>query len=144
MGNASLRVSSGAKKIEVNDDGEYITLNPGNAKLVSGFGELKKSLEAKAAAFKVEAEKIASLDIPEDEKTIQVLSLNCATHSQIMSEVDALIGPGTCRKVFGDGVVPDSVLFIEFFEALAPFIKEIAADQAGKMSKYSAARTGGV
>lgn len=142
MSERSLRVSSASKRIEVNDDGEYITLNASNSALIAGFGKLKKSLERMTKQFESEALAINQKDISEDDKRCEVMELNCSFCKNIMRDVDELIGPETCRKVFGENVVPDAFAIAEFFEAITPFIKEIAEEQAHKISKYSADRSG--
>ena len=60
----------------------------------------------------------------------------------IKRKVDALFGPDTCRKVFGN-IVPGTDLLIQFFEALTPYFEEHARAQQEKLGKYSAERTGG-
>ena len=60
-----------------------------------------------------------------------------------MAEVDALFGPDTCRKVFGD-IVPGIELFDDFFTQLMPYFEEYGKERAAKLNKYNAARTGNV
>lgn len=143
MGSGSIRISGGIRRIEVNDDGEYIVLNGNSTTLIPGFGRLKKSLEQKAALFQEKAEAIQSSgDLSEEDKLLKVLDLNHEIHKDITKDVDALFGEETCRKVFGKDIIPDSASFAEFFEAITPFLQEIEQEKVNRMSKYSPSRTG--
>lgn len=141
----SIRVSSGIRRIEVNDAGEYIVLNGNSTTLLPAFEKMKRALEQKAKQCQEEADAIrGDKSLSEDEKLLKVYELNCDIHKSIMEDIDALFGYGTCRKVFGDGIIPDSASIAEFFEAIAPFLQQIGQEKSKRLSKYSPSRTGSI
>nr|DAJ22333.1 MAG TPA: tail assembly chaperone [Myoviridae sp. ct6nn14] len=128
------RIDTGLKRIEVNDEGEYIELQLGDATLfqrVSAFmAEIQKTAEILAARTKeagFDAEAFAAF--------------YAEAHAELMQKVDALFGEGTCRKVFGS-IVPGTELLIQFFEELMPYFEAHAKAQRERLGKYSAERTG--
>lgn len=128
----SIRVSSGTKKIEVNDEGEFILLPLGDDGLTRGFYNLLDDLLKRAEDAKITDEDITgSMD--------QIVKLN----SETAEKVDGLFGPGTCKKVFGD-ITPGLDLFMDFFFQILPFFEENAKKREEKMKKYDARRTGSV
>lgn len=143
---AGIRINSGAKRIEVNDNGDYITLNLSDNNFLDRFFSLYKNLQEMADKATEEEKEIKkkhagggdSVAFAED-----AFSLYKGFSSGLMAEVDNLFGEGTCTKVFGD-IKPTFDLYIEFFEQLTPYIQEFAKEKAQRMNKYSAARTGNV
>ena len=131
MGN-SIRIDSGTKRIEVNDDGEVILLPLGDDGFTRDFYKMLDGLQKKADAMKVdENDIIGSMD--------RVAAMNAG----LKAEVDKLFGAGTCKKVFGD-ITPSIDLMTDFFFQLLPFFEEYANKRTSRMSKYSAGRTGSV
>lgn len=141
---AGIRVNSGAKKIEVNDNGDFIVLNFADHEFPNRFFSMLDRVEAlaeeaapKEAAIR-EAHESGSLDFARS-----MTALDCEVHRRIMTEVDALFGEGTCRKVFGE-IVPGIELFDDFFQQLMPYFQKFAKERAERMKKYSPSRTGNV
>ncbi len=128
----SIRVSSGTKKIEVNDEGEYITLPLGDDGFTRDFYRLLDDFQRQAQAVKVTEEDITgSMD--------QVVALN----KELSEKVDSLFGAGTCKKVFGV-LTPGVDLFLDFFTQLLPFFEASVKKRSEKLNKYNAGRTGSV
>lgn len=148
MNKDQFRISSGAKRIEVNDAGEYICVNIGDPSFMTGMANIKKKLEQKASNMDQDAQAIDAMpDSTEDEKFEKlcvVMSIKESICRDIMHDIDDLFHDEACRKVFGTGVVADEEMIIEFFEKLSPFLKQYAQEKAEKMSKYSPNRTGSV
>lgn len=141
---AGIRVSTSVKKIEVNDNGDYITLNFSDNSLPDRFYTMLENIQRRGDDVQGQANEIE--EKYSSDKT--ALAKNQATlyrqfHEDIMAEVDALFGPDTCHKVFGD-IVPGIELFDDFFTQLMPFFEEYGKERAAKLSKYSADRTGNV
>ncbi len=141
---AGIRVNTGAKRIEVNDNGDYIVLDFGDNSLPDRFFAMVDRVQERAKEAVPEAEKIEA----EHEKGSEVYvraaaALTRKVHENIMAEVDGFFGPGTCKKVFGD-IVPGIELYDDFFNQLTPYFEQAAKERAQRMSKYSAARTGNV
>lgn len=139
---AGIRVNNGAKRIEVNDDGDYITLNFGDNSMPDRFYAMIDRVDKKREESVLEAEKIeAEHQKGSDGYARATAALWCKVHEDIMTEVDGFFGLGTCKKVFGD-IVPGIELYDDFFTQLMPYFEEAGKERAQRMSKYSANRTG--
>lgn len=141
---AGIRVHTSVKKIDVNDNGDFITINFSDNSFPDRFYGMLENIQNRANDIQAQAAELEEKFSSDKE----ALSRNAAAmyrqfHESIMSEVDDLFGPGTCRKVFGD-IVPGIELLDEFFTQLTPYFEEYGKERAAKLSKYSAARTGNV
>lgn len=131
MGN-SIRVDSGTKRIEVNDDGDVILLHLGDDSFIRDFYKMADNFRQQAESVKVdENDIVGNMD--------QVANLN----TSMKEEMDKLFGEGTCKKVFGD-ITPSVDLFMDFLYQLLPFFEEHTKKRVDRMNKYSAGRTGSV
>lgn len=140
---SGLRINTGAKRIEVNDAGEYILLNFEDQSFPKRVFDMMDRTKARAEQAAEEQKELRE-KFPKDEDRIRALAeLNESLHRYMMEEVDGVFGPETCRKVFGD-IVPGINLFEDFFNQLMPFFEKYAKERAAKMSKYRAGRTGNV
>lgn len=141
---SGIRVNNGAKKIEVNDNGDYIVLNFGDHSFPEKFFSLLDRVQDLAAEAEPREKEIrARCQEGSLELMRELTALDGEVHRKISSEVDALFGPGTCRKVFGD-IVPGVELYDDFFTQLLPYFQQFGEERARRMSKYSAERTGNV
>lgn len=141
---AGIRVSASIKKIEVNDNGDYITLNFSDQSFPQRFFAMTDLFQAKADEAKKRAEEIESAYPPDSLERIRAgLALEKEVYDVMVTEVDNLFGPGTCQKVFGD-ITPGIELFDDFFRQLTPYFQEYSRERAAKLSKYSPARMGNV
>lgn len=139
-----IRVNNGAKKIEVNDNGDYITLDFGDNSFPDRFFNLIDNVEKRAEEAIPAAQKIAEEHEENSEAFMrETAALWRKVHEDIMEEVDAFFGPGTCKKVFGD-IVPGVELYDDFFRQLMPYFEEFSRERAAKLEKYSPARMGNV
>lgn len=128
----SIRIDSGTKRIEVNDNGDVILLPLGDDGFVRDFYKLVDSFREKAQTVTVdENDIVGSMD--------RVSELNAGLRDQ----TDKLFGEGSCKKVFGD-ITPGVDLFLEFFTQLLPFFEEHTRKRVARMNKYSAGRSGSV
>lgn len=141
---AGIRVNTGVKRIEVNDDGDYITLNFADQSFPERFfsmidrvTELAKEAEPKEKEIR-EKYPAGSVDLVR-----AISSFNLDFHYAVSGEIDSFFGADTCKKVFGD-IVPSIDLIDDFFQQLMPYFQEFGKERAQKMSKYSADRTGNV
>ena len=137
---AGIRVSTSVKKIEVNDQGEFITLNFSDNSFPDRFFAMLDSIQKRAEDVQAQESEIREKGGGDARAAA---ALYRQFHEDIMGDVDALFGPDTCRKVFGD-IVPGIELFDDFFTQLLPYFEEYGRERAEKLSKYSAARTGNV
>lgn len=141
-----LRVNTGEKRIEVNDNGDYITLNLSDNSFMARFYSMYESLQKKETHYTKKEKEIREKHNSEDDENLvlgEVLALYTAAGNDMACEVDKLFGDGTCKKVFGD-ISPSVDLFLDFFEQLTPYLQEFSKEKAQRMNKYSAARTGNV
>lgn len=145
---AGIRVASAAKKIEVNDDGDYIVIDLNDNDFLDRFFGLYENIQ-RLADESTEKENVIRekyADGGEDAKNEllkEMFALYADAGKAMKGEVDALFGAGTCKKVFGD-ITPTFDLYLDFFEQLTPFLREFAQEKSARMSKYSANRTGNV
>ncbi len=140
---SGLRVNTGAKRIEVNDDGEYIVLNFGDQSFPSRVFDMIDRIQAKAVEATDKSREIEKNFPDEDERKKELARFNEEIHRYMMDEVDGVFGAETCRKVFGD-IVPGIELIDDFFTQIMPFFEEYAKERAVRLEKYSARRTGNV
>ena len=128
-----LRIDTGVRKIEVNDNGDYIMLQVADQSIPAKLKKFVKAVEAKAA-------KLAELTDSEDNaEAVEELAYELDVFSK--ASIDDIFGDGTCKKVFGD-IVPPIEMYIEFIEAITPYFQEYALNRAKKLSKYSPNRMG--
>lgn len=127
---------SGEIKIEVNDDGEYITINLADQTFAQRFYAMSINVQKKFTDTKVQKENIADNDVQGQ------LNYKMEISKSIMEEIDKLFGEDTCKKVFGD-IVPDMFAITEFFTAIMPIIQK-HGNERNKMikQKYNAGRRG--
>ncbi|MCI8810387.1 MAG: hypothetical protein HFF84_09735 [Oscillibacter sp.] len=143
---AGIRINNGAKKIEVNDSGDYIILNLNDNDFLNRFYSMYENVQK--TADEMAAKETAIQEKQKDkEDNAELLKETFRLYTEfgkdMMSEVDGLFGDGTCKKVFGD-IAPTIDLYIDFFEQLVPYLNDFAKEKMQRMSKYSAARRGNV
>lgn len=131
-----IRINNYSRKVEVNDDGEYITLNVADqsipVKVLSLVNEINKFSD----------EITTKLDNVKDDKDAEEANNEIYKFNVFMkNKVDDIFGKDTCRKVFGDIVAPFE-LYIDFFDAVTPFFTEYADERKKRLSKYSPDRVG--
>ncbi|AWY06827.1 MAG: tail assembly chaperone protein [Caudoviricetes sp.] len=141
---AGIRVNTGAKRIEVNDNGDCIVLNFADSSFVDRFFAMYDRIRRRADEAVPQAEEIDAQHQAGSEDHIRAAAaLYRKLHEDIAEDIDGFFGPDTCKKVFGD-IVPSIELYDDFFQQLMPYFKEFGEERAKRLSKYSAARTGNV
>lgn len=144
----SIRVDTGVKKIEVNDEGETISLNFADQSFPARYFAMVDEFETQQQVFAKEAE---SLDqeceehqLSDYERSRKVAAFNLKVHEFFKERVDGLFGTDTCRKVFGE-IVPSVELYVDFISQLAPYFEKYGKERQKKlMQKYSPKRKGNV
>lgn len=126
--------------IEVNDAGDTISLNLGDIAFTSRLLSLLQNFGE--AAEKISG-KVTELSGDNPEKLVRLMELadfNLNVCNSLKQRVDDVLGPDTCKKVFGDGVpgIPD---FTDFFGQLMGIVNRFTGGQAEKrremISKYT-------
>lgn len=123
-------------KIEVNDDGEYITLNLADREFPKRFYDMFNHVNNKYNDLSARKEELEQMDADKQ------MEVELDTYRSIMYDIDHVFGEGTCKKVFGD-IVPDMFAFTEFFEQIIPILKKYGTERGNIIrGKYSASRKG--
>lgn len=140
-----LRVDSGIKQIEVNDDGEYISFSVTDSAFFENFFNLINwfdSEEVQKSIAELDKQK-ESIDGTDNMKKIQdVIVKQKELISQVMDKIDAIFGEEASRKIFC-GKTPDFYAIADFFEQIAPYIEKYAKERNRNISKkYSTKRKG--
>lgn len=142
-----LRVNSGIKKIEVNDNGDYISIPISDATFYERFGTLIKNFEQKQ--FEIEQKSAALSEKHKDKEEfdadaiIDATSLYAEVCRYTCAELDKLFGDGCCRKVFVGIENPGIELIGDFFEQITPLLNQYAKERNQKINlMYSRNRKG--
>lgn len=145
MSKDSFRVSTGAKRIEVNDAGECITLNLGDQSFLPRLSAVIDAFNARMPEYEAHAKELDAMTVETEQDNFNKLKdmaqYNEKIHRELMSEIDGVFQDEVCRKVFG-AIVPPMDMFADFFKQLAPYIEKYGRERAEKISKYSPNRTG--
>lgn len=135
-----IRIQRNVKRIEVNDNGEIITLDFDDLNLPYRYYGMLKRFEKDRAKFANElAQKLKGK--PADICTEELVKAERDLNIYFRDAVDEVFGEGTCRKVYGD-ILPSFEMHMQFFDLLRPYFEEEAKRRQEKMNKYSARRMG--
>lgn len=137
-----ISVNSGVKVIEVNDQGETISLPLGDPAFTHGLVELMQMFSDKVGDVEQACKNIdtSAVAAAKAEQLSVVASLNLKVCTEMKERVDALFGADACRKVFGD-IVPGLAAFADFFDQLAPFMEEYGREREEKLRQRLAKYT---
>lgn len=122
----SLRVNTGIK-IEVNDNGDFITAYVSDQNFIGQFYEMVEKLNEEAEYMS--AENVNRLN------TAEQIRMSAEASKRMMHEIDNTFGEDTCKKVFGPGVVPTGYAIAELFEQLIPVFEKYADERQKKIGK---------
>ena len=135
-----IRIQRNVKRIEVNDNGEFITLDFDDLNLPYRYYGMLKKLERDRVKFSAElAKKLKGK--PSSICTEELVNAERELNIYFRDAVDEVFGEGTCRKVYGD-ILPSLEMHMQFFDLLRPYFEEEAKRRQERMSKYSARRMG--
>lgn len=135
-----IRIARNVKRIEVNDDGEFIELDFDDLNLPYRYYAMLKRFEKDRAEFSRElSEKLKGKNAAESAEELVEAERRLNIHFR--DAIDEVFGEGTCRKVYGD-ILPSVEMHLQFFDALRPYFEEEAQRRQQKMSRYSAKRRG--
>lgn len=135
------RITRNIRRIEVNDEGECITLDFDDLNLPYRYYDMVKSFEAKRKAFYEQfSEQLKADDGNTNDALVEA---ERKLYSDLRDGIDTVFGKDTCRKVFGD-ILPSLEMYMQFFDALTPYFEEEAQRRRAKMGRYSARRNADV
>lgn len=130
MENMKIRVTSDIV-VEVNDNGETITINVEDQGFIDKFVGLIEKIDGVAD----EVQKAQSNGMKERE----LLRFTMDKTRKIMADIDVVFGEGACKKVFGD-IIPSPYLISDFFDQITPIASQYMDERqkiiAKKYSKY--------
>ena len=128
-----IRVSRGVT-IEVNDNGDTITMNADDQQFVEKFyGLIEKSNDISKELKREDVQKLS------DHEQLKVVIVKI---KELMKDIDVLFGTDSCKKIFGE-IVPHPYLIADFFEQLKPIVKKhVDARQRKIAEKYNNKRKG--
>lgn len=125
-----IRIQNEVKKIEVNDNGDYISVPVNDVRFIRNFhacyekwDKAKKKLDNSAAS-----------------DTGEMLNILVDTVDGFVDDIDLLFGKGSCDKIFGgypsaDGIADFFAQFMPIFERLTNQEKENSEKRIRKYTK---------
>lgn len=136
---AKISIDRKVKKIEVNDQGEYISLPLADQDFMSALMDLVQDFKGMEGAYQAGFDKINAMPTSTEEEQIDrcaaACEFNAKTCKELQEKVDKLFGDGACRKVFGPGT-PGLFEFAQFFTQLAPIVKGAQEERWARVNKY--------
>lgn len=138
----SIRVGQQSKiKIEVNDAGEYIEINPDDKRFTLKLNGLIRTFREEQAKVMKSLEALTD----SEEDALKALEIDAEISKSIAKALDDTFGEGTCKKVYGEGVIPSLDLIGEFLLQISPLIQREMMKRRQRIGqKYSAKRRGSV
>lgn len=143
-----LRIDSGVKRIEVNDNGEYIAINLSDNSFFERFKNLIKWFEDKNKELNAEEDKADETASAKNEKpNLDEIFDRAKKYKDLCDstcvQIDKLFGEGCVRKVFPDVESPSLDLLDDFFEAITPLLQKFANERREKIQlRYNRRRKG--
>ena len=135
-----IRITRNIKRIEVNDNGEFITLDFDDLNLPYRYYGMLKRLEKDRVKFAQELQEKLR-DKTGMDSAEELVNAERELNIYFRDAIDEVFGEGTCRKVYGD-ILPSIDMHLQFFDAIRPYFEEEAQRRRQKMNKYSAKRSG--
>lgn len=134
MEKASIRVSKGIE-VEVNDNGDTITMNVESAEFVNEFYALLDKFEN--LADKARSDEYKAMD------TREKLTVIVQGTKDVLASIDSIFGDGASRKIFGDAT-PSLYIIADYFEKITPIIRKYAEQRRSDiMRRYNSSRMAG-
>lgn len=143
-----LRVDSGVKKIEVNDDGECIEFSLTSSDFFRAFLDISQWFDEQKNRQDIKEMEQQEDAVLEDKGSINygtvntILDIREKISKEACEKIDNIFGPESSRKIFG-GIIPDLFMIADFFEQIAPLIEKYAKERNQTINKkYSKNRRG--
>lgn len=141
----SLRVERQAKKIQVNDQGEYIVLNLDDQQFLPELLGLMNDFKGIAEKNEARVHEIEAMPDGTDKEYMAKVEASAAFNLEVCKvlkqRIDQTFHDDVCRKVFGN-IIPSITAFAEFFDQLGELIKKFTEErravQNERVAKYTA------
>ena len=140
-----ISLSNWVKKIEVNENGDYITFDARDQGFLDRVMNLLKEFDAKKAECDEKIETIQGM--PEDTKEQKIARASAALEfysdvcGWIKEQINAVFQDDVSGKVFGD-IKPTVEAWAEFLFQLTPIVQAAKAEQRERVRKYTKKYTG--
>lgn len=132
----SIRVQRPVKKIEVNDSGEYITLDLYDIGFMGSVLGLIKEFEDGAKSLSAQAEAASRESVYEIRELARKSEEECG---KLAARIDEVFGADACRNIFGERT-PGIYELADFFGQIGELIKKYRDERIekykGKYAKY--------
>lgn len=134
-------LDTGIVRLSVTVDGENgraITFNPHDVVFVEKIHKLYFDLKAKHTEYQAAKEAIQNLEKDADGMLIDIAGISAPVreiNTWFRSQIDGLLGDGTCQGIFGDVMFADEKLGV-YFQLLDAVISHTAPVRAEKVAKY--------
>ena len=128
-----IRISSGAKSVNIVRDGEIVgvfTFNPKNLAEAQRYTEVVSEMEKKRVEY---LERAKTLDAENDIKG--KIDFLIEYVKEMRNDIDKIYGEGTSNLGFGDTL--DIDMFFDFIEGLAPYYKKASSERTAKYKNKS-------
>jgi hypothetical protein len=135
----SLKISTGEKRIAINDDpARVIVFNPDDVLFAEKFYNLYAELNTAQKDYQERAKQIdankaldaAGVPVNVAERLAYLKDIN----HLLRGKIDDLFGAGTSQKAFGDALSFDMDVYKQFFSGITPFVKSA---RSAKVEQYS-------
>ena len=140
-----ITLTSGLKKIQVNENGDCIQFDARDQGFADRFAKLLKDFNTKRDEYEAQVAEIRAM--PTETQTQQIdaalkaLEFNSALCGWMAGEINAVFNDDVKQKVFGD-ITPTGEAWAEFLWQLAPIIQEARAEQSERVRKHTAKYVG--
>lgn len=135
----NLMITRGAKRIKVNEQGEYITLNFDDQAFLPRFLTLMQEVEEMVAEGSAKETELNAMSEADEKEFIAKIKAKADYDLQVCrklaEKVDEAFNDNVCQKVFGN-IVPSVALFAEFFAQLKTLVEGFAKESTEKMRKH--------
>lgn len=135
-----ISVSTGLKRIQVNDNGDFITFDARDQGFADRFGELLKSFNQKKDEYDKKVKEIKSMPSETKEQqaaiVLAALEFNSDLCAWMAEQVNAVFHDDVKAKVFGD-ITPTGEAWAEFLYQLVPIVYKAKIEQSEKVRQYT-------
>ena len=131
--NNTISVSRAITKVILNENGDFIELNMDDQALPVKLADLAKVFEYAARDFEAKCEEVGD----GTGGAIAAARLNLEICENLQKEIDAVLGEGVCRKVFGS-ITPGISAYVEFFSQLQGIMDAAGEERRKRIEKYTA------
>jgi tetrahydromethanopterin S-methyltransferase subunit G len=123
-----INFDNGNKKVQVNEDGDFIILPMGDNSFPKRLIEFSEKMELTYGELIEKEKELAGSDIT-------ILSeMRAELYTRIGCYFDEIFGIGSCKKVFGN-LAPAQYLMFDFLEQIQPLVGKFASERRATIEK---------